>query len=68
MISLRKAINANCKSCSYDELDRGTWRWQVEHCQVTTCDLYEVRPKTLAKKANSEDKTSKQGDGQGVGL
>jgi hypothetical protein len=35
--SLRAAINAKCKSCTYDHLAPGTWRMQTEACAVTRC-------------------------------
>jgi hypothetical protein len=44
MKSLRKAINAMCKDCTYDEYDKGTWRQQVAACTITICPLHEVRP------------------------
>jgi len=43
MKSLRKAINAMCKDCTYDELDKGTWRQQVAACTIKICPLHEVR-------------------------
>ena len=46
MTSLRKAIDKNCHSCTYDNLAPGTWKQQVTLCGVTECALYEVRPKT----------------------
>ena len=45
-MSLRKAINQNCKSCAYDDLAAGTWRQQVTLCSVKSCALYDVRPKS----------------------
>ena len=45
-ISLRQAINDNCKTCIYDAAAAGTWRQQVTLCSVTGCDLYPVRPIT----------------------
>ena len=42
--SLRRRVDANCVSCIYDDLAKGTWRRQVERCAVTTCALYDVRP------------------------
>jgi hypothetical protein len=45
-MSLRKAINQNCKDCVYDEIATGTWRQQVTLCSVKSCALYEVRPKS----------------------
>jgi len=44
-MSLRKAINKNCKNCIYDDLAAGTWRQQVFLCSVKSCALYDVRPK-----------------------
>jgi len=46
--SLRKAINAKCRSCIHDELAAGTWRQQVTLCPVKNCALYPVRPLTEA--------------------
>ena len=45
-MSLRKAINQNCKDCVYDEIAAGTWRQQVTLCSVKSCALYDVRPKS----------------------
>jgi len=43
--SLRKAVNAKCKDCIYDNLAPGTWRQQVTLCTVNMCPLWEVRPR-----------------------
>jgi len=43
----QEAINKNCRDCCGDELDAGTWREQVERCQITECPLYDFRPKTI---------------------
>lgn len=50
--SLRGAINAHCRNCIYDPLDKGagTWREQTQACAVTHCALYEVRPVSKPKK------------------
>jgi hypothetical protein len=45
-MSLRKAINKNCKNCVYDKIAAGTWRQQVTLCGVNSCALYDVRPKS----------------------
>ena len=45
-MSLRKAINAKCKSCVYDELAAGTWLAQVTLCSILRCPLFEIRPTT----------------------
>lgn len=44
MASLKKAIEAKCKDCTYDQFAPGTWREQVEECTVRRCPLWEVRP------------------------
>ena len=51
--SLRGAINAHCRDCVYDHMDKGagTWRMQTEACTVTQCALYEVRPVSKPKKS-----------------
>lgn len=48
MASLKKAIEAKCKDCTYDSASPGTWREQVELCRVTRCPLWPVRPITVA--------------------
>jgi len=65
MASLRKAIDAHCRSCSYDEFDKGTWRYQAEHCPIHSCELYDLRPRITSNQAISQDKTEKQGKGTG---
>ena len=44
--SLRKCINAHCKSCVHDPAAAGTWLAQVTLCPCTDCALYDVRPST----------------------
>ena len=44
-MSLRKAIDQNCKDCSYDPTVAGTWRQQVFLCSAKTCPLWTVRAK-----------------------
>ena len=45
----QEAIEAKCKDCTYDELDDGTWRQQVERCELIECSLWEYRPKSRSK-------------------
>ena len=40
----QQAINQKCRECAYDDQDDGTWRQQVERCDLTDCALYEFRP------------------------
>lgn len=48
MASLKKCIEEKCKECTYDPHAGGTWREQVELCNITTCPLWSVRPITVA--------------------
>ena len=53
----QQAIDAHCKSCIYDEYAEGTWRMQVEQCELTACALHSYRPKSrsnVPSKAGSE--------------
>ena len=44
MSSLRKAIDAHCRDCCCDPLDKGTWRQQVQACGIYDCSLQPFRP------------------------
>ena len=46
----QQAINAFCKSCNYDEYDKGNWRQQVASCTMRDCALYAYRPISTPKK------------------
>lgn len=43
-VSLRKAVDAFCKSCIYDKGAEGSWLRQVTECVSTSCPLFEARP------------------------
>ena len=45
----QQAIDAHCKSCIYDEYAEGTWRMQVEQCELTACALHPYRPVSRSK-------------------
>ncbi len=47
-MSRSRAINQKCKECIYDPSDDGTWRQQVEACEIRECSLYPYRPKSIA--------------------
>jgi len=47
MASLKKCVEAKCKDCTYDHAAPGSWRAQVEACNVKSCPLWEVRPVTM---------------------
>lgn len=48
MASLKAAIKAKCKDCTYDPQVPGTYLEQIEMCTVTSCPLWTVRPMTVA--------------------
>lgn len=43
-MSLRKSINAMCRSCIYDPSNGGTCAQQIRDCTVLVCPLWPVRP------------------------
>ena len=45
-MSLRKAINAMCRDCTYDPQDIGSAAQQIACCTCKSCPLYKVRPVT----------------------
>ena len=45
----QQAINQKCRECAYDDQDDGTWRQQVERCDLTDCALYEFRPTSFSR-------------------
>jgi len=47
MASLKKAIEEKCKDCTYDRMSPGTWREQVEQCNIQKCALWPVRPMSI---------------------
>ena len=51
----QKAIDAKCCDCIYDEFADGTWRMQVEACELTDCALYPYRPKSRSKMPDITD-------------
>jgi hypothetical protein len=48
-MSLRKAINAKCRECTYDPLDVGTAAQQIAVCIDSDCPLHSVRPITTKR-------------------
>ena len=48
-MSLRKAINAKCRECTYDPLDVGTAAQQIAVCTDSGCPLHPVRPITTKR-------------------
>ena len=72
----QQAINAKCKDCIYDPLEFGTWRQQVERCELTDCSLWEYRPKPRSKMPDMADsapvqrhyQSSRDGGGVGTGV
>lgn len=60
-LTLKQAVNQNCKDCCYDPEAGGNWRQQVEACTVTKCALWEHRPLTATtRKANAPEPTEEE--------
>jgi hypothetical protein len=47
MATPKECIAQFCKECIYDPTETGSWRQQVEACQMTACPLFPVRPLSL---------------------
>lgn len=45
-MKLRKAINAKCRECTHDPLDKGSAAQQIACCTISDCPLHPVRPIT----------------------
>lgn len=54
--SLRAAVDAKCRDCTYDELEVGRWRQQVAACTITSCPLHAFRtmPRCRGAAGNSQ--------------
>ena len=48
-MSLRKAVNAKCRKCTYDPFDVGTAAQQIAVCIDFDCPLHSVRPLTTKR-------------------
>ena len=48
-MSLRKAVNAKCRKCTYDPFDLGTAAQQIAVCIDSDCPLHSVRPITTKR-------------------
>ena len=59
----QEAIEAKCKECIFDPLDEGTWRQQVQACEIKSCALYPYRPKPYGKPLDQ----AVQADSQAIG-
>ena len=56
----QQAINAKCKDCIYDDKAAGTWRMQVEQCELTACALHSYRPKSRSNTPSKSDSAAVQ--------
>ena len=64
----QKAIEAKCRDCAYDELDEGTWRQQVERCDITDCALYLYRPKSRSNATSKADSAPVEPHYEGISI
>ena len=49
-LTRQQAINAFCKECIVDPLDKGNWKQQVTACTMPNCSLFAYRPVSVPKK------------------
>ena len=64
----QKAIDAKCQDCIYDEYADGTWRQQVEACELTDCALYPYRPKSRSKMPDMADSAPVEPHYEGISV
>ena len=64
----QKAIDAKCCDCIYDEFADGTWRMQVEQCELTACALYPYRPVSRSKASCEADSAAVQPHYEGISV
>ena len=64
----QQAINAKCCDCIYDELAEGTWRMQVEQCELTACALHPYRPVSRSKASCEADSAAVQPHCEGISV
>jgi len=51
----QKAIDMKCQECIFDPEVEGTWRMQVEQCELTACALHPYRPVSRSKTSCEAD-------------
>ena len=64
----QQAINEKCRECIYDEFADGTWRMQVEACELTACALYPYRPKSRSKMPDMADSAPVEPHYEGISV
>ena len=64
----QQAIDAKCKDCIWDEYADGTWRMQVEACELTACALYPYRPKSRSNAPSKADSAAVQPHYEGISV
>ena len=55
-LTRQEAINAKCKDCIHDPLDKGNWRQQVTACLDKLCPLWLYRPVSRPRKDKAKSK------------
>ena len=64
----QQAINEKCKECIFDPEVEGTWRMQVEACELTDCALYPYRPVSRSKASSEADSAAVQPHYEGISV
>ena len=65
-LTRQQAINAKCRECSFDELDVGTWRQQIERCEITDCGLWPYRPMPYPKRSSCNQAVQSENEIKGT--
>jgi hypothetical protein len=64
----QQAIDAKCKDCIWDDLADGTWRMQVEQCELTDCALHPYRPKSRSNVPSMADSAPVEPHYEGISV
>ena len=64
----QRTIDAKCRECTYDPLDDGTWRQQVQRCEIIDCALWKFRPKSRSKVSSAVDSAAVEPHYEGISV
>ena len=64
----QKAIDMKCQECIFDPEVEGTWRMQVEQCELTDCALHPYRPKSRSNAPSKSDSAAVQPHYEGISV
>ena len=64
----QQAIDMKCYDCIYDDLADGTWRMQVEQCELTASVLHPYRPVSRSKASCKADSAPVEPHYEGISV